>query len=564
MAATTRETTCLFCSLCCPAGVAIDDYGLVTPEYPGHTAGSHHGLCTRGHFIGELLGHPSRLHEAAAREGDALAPIAIDEACRRVAGLLPQIRDGLAVVIDGNLPCEELAEAARLAREGLEVDRVVLFIPPADEAVLRGMATSSAPRLSEDAIRDCDVILAVGDPFATHPLIASPVLDAVSKARAHRLVCIDSVRGRTARFAAEFCQVRPGGEAAALAGLLRAMGAGASVPALATCEVGEAAEMAGAGVAAIEALAAAVGKAEKLGVLVSLPEGRCAAASAAAALAANVAEARGGGVCPLLSYGNAVGAWRLAAALGTTSAAGLAADIAEGRVKRLIVLGTDIVSAMPMAELSSVEIVAAASPMPSATTARAAVVLPMAMWFEVGGTMVDGAGVSRWAEAVASAPRGAQAPAAILGRLCRSGAQGEGEARPDVSAMVQTDPQADLGDVVGRPLDWSPARAEGKLAVVSRADAIGFADGSMSRQLAWPVVMEPQPVVQLSPTDAADLAAATVTLRSDGVAMTLPVEANADVPAGVAAVSPRFPETRMLFAWAATGVGPGHATMEKS
>jgi len=53
-----------------------------------------------------------------------------------------------------------------------------------------------------------------------------------------------------------------------------------------------------------------------------------------------------------------------------------------------------------------------------------------------------------------------------------------------------------------------------------------------------------------------------VTLQSDGVAMSLPVEASADVPDGVAVVSPRFLGTRMLLAWGATGVAPGIAAMD--
>jgi len=463
-------------------------------------------------------------------------------------------------VLDGNLPCEELAEAVRLARAALEVDRVTLFIPPADEAVLRGLSTSAAPRLGPDALAECDVVLAVGDPFATHPLVASPVLDAVTRQRGNRLLNIDSLRGRTAGFATDFCQVRPGGEAAALGGLLRAMGAAESVPALATFEPSEAAAMAGVDAAALEAMAAAVAKAEKLAVVVSLPAGRCAAAAAAAALAAKVAEARNGGICPLLTYGNATGAWRLAHALHTTSLAELMADIAAGRVKRLLVAGTDLASALPQADLGSAELVAAAAPMPSAATARAQLVLPTALWFEIGGTVVDGSGTPRQAAKLAEPPGGALAPSQWLRALADDAAQAD---RPDVAAMVQADPQAELAEVIGSPLDWAPPAAEGKIAVVARADALGFADGALSRQLAWPVLMEMQPTVRLSPADAASLEDGTATLRSDGVAMTLAVDASDDVPPGVAAVSPSFPETRVLFAWAQGGVGPGLASMEK-
>jgi len=561
VAATTNETACLFCSLCCPAGVAVDEYGLTTPEYPGHTPGSHHGLCHRGHLISELVGHPGRLHEAMVREGEQTKTVPSAEAMHRVADLLPADRDDLAVVIDGNLPCEELVAAVRSAREGLGIRRVVIFIPPADEAMLCGLSTSAATRLGEPALADCDVILAIGDPFATHPVIGAAILDAVAKARGHRLLNIDSLRGRTARFAGDFCQVRPGGEAAALAGLLRAMGAGESVPGLPSLAV--AAEMAGVDAGSLEALAGSLAKAERLGVVVSLPEGRCGAAAAASALAAKVAEARGGGVCPLPAYGNAAGAYRLAAALGTTSLSQLMEDIRAGRVKRLIVAGTDLVSAVPVAELASVEILVAASPMATATTARARVVLPMAMWFEIGGTVVDGAGRQRTAGAVSKPPRGALAASAILRAAAGTSAKGQQAAGGDLAQLLATEPRTDAAAVLGDPSQWEPPKAEGKLLVVSRADAVGFADGCVSRQLAWPVLMELRPTVRLHPAEAGGLRGGTATLRSNGLAVELAVEASEGVPRGVAAISPRFPELRALFAWAEPGVGPGLVSMEK-
>jgi len=563
VAATTHETTCLHCSLCCPAGVAIDEYGLVTPEYPGHTPDAHHGLCARGHFLADLAAHPGRIREVMERGGGGLRAVPRDQARGRSV-LLRGSREGLAVVIDGNLPCEELARAVHVAHVGLNVSRVAIFVPPADEAVLRGLSTSAAPRVQKEALADCDILLAVGDPFATHPLVASPIIDAMGKARGNRLLCIDSVRGKTAAFAAEFCQVRPGGEAAALAGILRGIGAADRVAALADCDLAQAAQLAGADAAALEQLAKSVAGAKRLGVVLSLPEGRCAHAAEAAALAAKIAEAKGGSICPLLSYGNALGAWRLTSQLGAVPASQLMHDIRAGHVNRLIVVGTDVVAAIPMPELSSVEILAAVSAMPSATTARAQLVLPMALGFEVGGTIVDGSGVVQTLSAV-EPPRGALCPAEALEWLCP-----ECEAMPatGVAALAAAEPRTSVDEVVGAPAGWALAAEEGKLTIVSRADCLGFADGTTSRQLTWPAMIEPQPRVTLNPANSPaggetfGWTAGAVTLRSDGVALTLPVEVSADVPPGVAAVSPNFPETRMLFAWAATGVGPGHATME--
>lgn len=564
MAATTKETACLLCSLCCPAGVAFDDYGLTAPEYPGHTAAARRGLCARGHYIAELAGHPGRLDRGLVRGPSAPKAVAPSEALRQAAAALASARNETAVVLDGNLPCEELAAAVRSAREGLGIARVTLYIPPSDEAVLRGLAASSATRIGERELGDCDVILAVGDPFATHPVVASSVLDALAKARGRRLAVIDSVQGKTSRFAADFCQVRPGGETAALAGLLLALdaGSGAAAGALPGLDIPAAAAMAGVAPGRLEALAATLSKAQRLAVLVALHEGRCAATSAAAALAGKLAEARGGATCPLLTYGNAAGAWRLATALKTAPLAQLVADLALGRVRQLIVLGTDLLGALPRLDLGSAEIVLCAAPLPTATTARAAFVVPMAFWFEIGGTVLDGAGGRRRAGAVARPRGGALSPSGILAALGAPGAAPLAAA--DCDALLAAEPSVGLAEVLGRPADWVPRVPDGHMVLVSQADCVGFAEGSTSGQLAWPALMEPRAVLWLNPREATAMTSNRATVRSDGVALTLAVGASADVPPGVAVVSPRFVETRALFSWRGASAGPAVVHMEKS
>jgi hypothetical protein len=200
--------------------------------------------------------------------------------------------------------------------------------------------------------------------------------------------------------------------------------------------------------------------------------------------------------------------------------------------------------------------------MPSATTARARFVLPLALWFEMGGTVVDGAGQRRESGAAAPPPGGALTASGLLEGL--GAARGEPMGAEALSELLAAEPSCALADMVGGPQTWAATSAEGRLVLVSRADGLGFADGSVTSQLAWPATMEPRAVLRLSPQDAAALGSGEATVRSDGVAVTLPVEASADVPAGVGAVSPRFPEMRILFAWGERGAGPGVVSLEKS
>ncbi|MFP4057049.1 MAG: hypothetical protein ACLF0G_09290 [Candidatus Brocadiia bacterium] len=561
MAVTTRQSRCLLCSLCCPVGLAFEESGTATPEYPGHAAQPRRGLCYRGHFLAELVGHPSRLHEATVRDGERARTAPAAHALSAAAQLLPAQREGLAVLLDGNLPCEELAAAVTAARQGLDIDRVAVFLPPVDEAVLRGLAATGAATLAEGEVAECDVLLAIGDPAATHPVIAGPVLDAVHKAREHRLLNIDCLRGRTARFATDFCQVRVGGEAAALAGILGAMDALGAIGELAELDTAQAAQMAGADPGTLEAFAKAIGGAKKLGVLIALPEGRCPAPGAVGALAGTVAQAKKGGVAPLCIYGNAVGAWRLAAGMGTVPLRRLAADAASGKVASLCVLGTDVVSALPGSPLAALPIVLAASPLATATTARARVVVPMAFGFELDGTVLDGVGAKHELSAAAAPPRGAMAPSAILGRL---GGPATAPSENELTELLADPPQVGLAEALGEPGSWAPQAPEGQAMVVARADGWGFADGSVSGHVAWCALIEPQTTAHLNPEDAPSAVDGTVVLRGEDASVTIAALPNPDVPRGVAAVSPHLPETRSLFARAEMGIVPGPVTLEKS
>ena len=564
MALSTHETTCLFCSLCCPAGVAVDALGFVEPDYPGHTSERHRGLCFRGHYLSDLAAHASRFHEATVREGGEERQAMPAEALRDAGRSMPNERSATAVVVDGNATCEEILGAVRAARDGLGVQRVTIFVPPTDEAVLRGVAAGAAARLTRESVAECDVVLAVGDPFATQPVVASPVLDALSADRRHRLVNIDPIRGRTARYATDFVQVAPGGEAAALAGLLMAV-EGAAVPeALNGRDIEWAAERAGVSTGALESAARAVQDAKRLGVLVSLPEGRCAEPAAVGALAAMVAAARGGRVLPLTIYGNAEGACRLAAALGTTPLSQLLDDVRAETVKTLIVLGTDLLSAVPDPCLAGLDVLLASAALPSATAERARFVVPSSFWFEQGGTVVGASGMRQEVAQALSAPRGALSAVDVLVGLGAPGGVGAQDPADDLAAQLADPPAHDLGAALGDPDQWGVAVGDGQIALLSRADAKGFADGSLTIQLSWPALMEPGPVLYVDPSAADAMGDGPATLRRNGHALAVAVKASDDVPAGVGVLAACFPAVRPLFGCEGGPMGPGVVALEKN
>ncbi len=549
------NTRCNFCSLGCYVSLAESAQEEVRPEYDHDVPPMRKGVCGRGNMTAELLRHPRRCISARIAEHGLIHEAKLDEAVKTAAGAVWS--DGGTLLIDGNLPCEDIATAIKLAASSAGKISARVFLPPEDESALEGFAASGAKLFTPENLVECDAFLIVGDAFGTHPVISRPIHDARRKNPRMPLVVVDSARGHTSIFASALVTVRPGGESRVLAAIAAACG---------VADLGMLAPIpndAGAPAGDVANAARAVAGAKKLGVILRAEPGKASNWDQAVFLAGKIAEAKGGGVALCLTYGNAMGAYRLAKMAGVPVGASVQA------ANTLIALGGDPATAMMKEEaatLHALRTLVAANSMPVATMEMAHVALPLAFNFEAGGTTITGSGEIVRVEWVADAPGQAVLPGVLVEELAKSlGIQGivRDVNREDLEAV----PSAEAAKITARPHPALAAAGMGEDVLVTQSDSVHFHTGSLTSMCAWPAYWAPEPVVTIGAKEGESLGV----IAGDRVRIITAegrCEARADVskaqPTGVAAVSGGFVVSRSLFPWnSSRRTGPTTARIEK-
>ena len=553
-----KETRCTFCSLGCRVGFSQTPHGTVAPDHPTDVGELRRGVCNRGSMTAELLGHVLRRDAAKVADGDRPRDVPLDKAITRLADAAKSA--DTVLLIDGNLTCEDIAAGLALGAASKGKVKVSVYLPNEDEAVLDGLAASKTKLLTPEALAECDAVLIVGDAFATHPVISRPVHHLRKEKRRLPLVVIDSVPGKTSIFATHPLLVKPGTESRVLAAIAGEVG---------VKDVGElkltvktAASEAGVPEDALSAAAAALAAAKKLGVILRGEIGKAANWDQVALLAGLIASEKAGGVTACLTYGNAVGAYRLARAAGTTF---------EKAAETTIVLGTDVVCGPSKREsaalLEGVKTLGAAARLPTPTLGAADIVLPLAFNFETGGTTVNGSGEVITVDAVADPPGHAASAGELVMRLAKAMGISGVERKLD-PGILERIPEVDARTMAGKGHPEVQTAPQGAFLAVTQSDAVNFHTGSVSGQCAWPQYMAPEPVAAINADDAASMDVDdgdAVKLTSDegeGVATAAVVKAQA---AGVVAVSSAFGRMRGLFPWdLACGMGPVTVRIEKA
>jgi len=546
-----KKTECLFCSMCCEVAVEATDAG-IRPSYEGLTDCRR---CARGHYIAELLRLPKRLNRARVREDGVVREISLDEAVSICVEKLNAIdlRDEVAVIVDGNKRCEDLSAAVQFAERCLDRRNCAVFLPPADEELLNGLFHIGFETPDMEAIEASDAILMVGDGFATHPVIARSVLEARDRARANRFIVIDSIGGKAAKFATDAVRVTPCGEVFFLEALVKASeGASEKVGGILTDDdISELADKAGVSEGDVRNIAEALKEAETPVILISSVDGRTAAYDRIGALSAALAAGVNARLLPLLSYGNGLGAYRFARVSGLPRAGRVFSRILNGEVKCLISIGADLASALP-AEIwqqvrSNLDVLMVLSPLPNESVEAADIVFPSGFWFEANGTVLDSLrGVEHFV-AIMPPPKGACSDAEILHRVAAR-LTGKEEPWEKFNEACLT---GALEASISAPAS-SVVKPQGETVVVGDSGAVHCADGSVTRFASWAKMADGEPVVRMSPTraSAGDLKHDdTAIIETEKGKVQARVEIDSDIPDGVVALSIHFGAARAVFEW---------------
>ena len=529
---------CPWCSLGCRAGLRLGGPDWYLPDYPeAADGGDYAGLCARGSMMAELTNHRDRLlWPLVARDG-RLVEARLPDTLGRAAGILrgPAADGRLYAFLDGNFPLESLARAVAALRQLVPAERVALSLPQADTDLLAGCETSGADYAAPAQLADADAIFVVGNPFATHPVVAHWMLD-LDRGRDRRpLMVLGATAGVTGTYATHLSLVPPGREHLALAAVANALG-------VRGCETGTE----DIDPAAMKAWADALTKADRPALVVAAEFGRAARWFEIGLLAGEIARIAGGRLLPLAVTGNALGSLRLASQLGLADWSSLRAAATEDAGSVVLALGEGLASRVAG---DGSACVAAASLRPK-HTAACDVVLPMAWPFETAGTvLLPGVGPVE-SESAVRPPSGVPA----LDDLAAELAGGPGDAVTDFASLAAVRR--------GRVPDLSPLNPAGGdgdgLVVVLAGDGVNFADGAVTRRVSFAAQVLPDPAVALSEADARALGAGDgdrVRLSGAGAEVTARVEVREGQPAGQAALAGAYGESQQLVR-AACGDGP--------
>jgi hypothetical protein len=441
-----------------------------------------------------------------------------------LAGVLDAAGGGLTVLLDGNLPSEQVAAAAGWQRRWGQL-KLCLVVEPAEEQMLLGTEASRAEYLSGQELAGCDGFVIVGDAFAANPLCSRGVFDRRRSEPGTPIIVIDPAVGSAAKFATHRMDVAAGMELSALAQLASSVGVETQTV-LAGGAPGAAAGDAGAALAGCR----------RLGVILAAEHGRGSNWRQIGYLAGRLAAAMGGGVAVQTTGANALAAVRMGARCGAVSLSEVLADDSRAR----LAIGCDPVGMLGLPDL---RVLAAAAALPNATTDAASILLPAAMAGEHAGTfLVDGAD-RVWVRPVMPPPAGVPTPDDLLGALALAAG-----VRPEPVELVDSDLERIH---VPPPPAVAPAAAPAgtTLLLGRRGDRAG--SGALTAHAAWQSAVQPLPELRIGPEDARKgqiESFSVVNVRAGDRAVQASACVVPDLPPGVVVLPEAFPQARALLA----------------
>jgi len=457
-------------------------------------------------------------------DGDRPQAVQPDEA---VASILAAAgSDQILIVLDANLPCQDLAKAAAWAGSWPQAE-LCLAIEPADRQLLEGIEAGDAEYMSTADLGKCDGFLIVGDAFGSNPCCSRGVLERHRNDPNTPIVVIDSSGGAAAKFATHRVDTPAMGELDGLAALAVAAGLKASdISAVLSGKVPEIPSAAAGG----SALAAC----KKPAVIISAAYGRTTPWRQTGAVASRLAAALKGAIAPQTTGANALAAVRIAQRCGCVP---LGEVLGDGQAA-IVALGCDV---RGMLGRGDVEVSAAATALPNATTAAAEVILPVTMSGEHAGTyLIDGQQPSEITPLLPP-PAGLHSPADVVVAL----ATAAGVSEPDLPGEeVWTQRLTDVSVSAAEPAE---APSEAVLLLAPSASLHGC--GELTRHCTWQQSGPAGMSVRISPRSAADmgignLSSVNVAVNSQNVRAL--VRISPELPDGIVVLPQALPETRAM------------------
>jgi len=561
----TRKSVCVLCPLGCNIAFLAKGEAVVGPEFV--SAGGDHDarVCARGIYGTELLNHPQRVAEPFVRREGRLResswPAAVEQLASALRGVIETHGpESVAIVTEPTRSTRELEAVGHLART-IGAGAVSCLFEPQDWPLVARETSAGV-----SAVVEANCVIAFGDVFQTHPVIAKEIIDAKYTARGNSLFVVDPRRTNTAWFASDHVQNRPGTEALVLACMLKSLKTSGKVAAdccawLDSIDEKSLLDTAGVSRDAVARMARSFMDAGKAAIVVAPPVRGMYDVALVSRLARQLAAACGDQKeCILLpSGGNVRGAQDVIAKGGWTPVSTLVAELETGKYRALVSLGADLVAEFPSTALAeaigNLDLVASVSLFRGEFEKSASIVLGSASWLESDGSalLFDGSLVE-W-KAVGGPSWGTRTLVDIVSLI--EAAMGQGASHSKSSDKKDTvaasaDSDAVLAARIKSVLVAAQPRLGYELLLVTLPSSGHSGAGEVTGWIDWAREMFPGGFVDISVQDAAAREISDkdiVVVASPEAELELQARVTDRLKQGVIAVPGYDAAARALFLW---------------
>jgi hypothetical protein len=496
----------------------------------------------------DLIGHAKRLCGGLEGKSDRSIPISLSEAAQAFERLIDQaVEQGrVALLADGNLPCEDLVAIHRWAESKDDRVSMAIYLPPTDFDLLEGLSAVEAPTLALEELGSYDGVIVIGNVFHTHPVLGRSLLDKKYENPRALFAVMDTLRSVTTRFSMISVEIAPETHQAVLEMLLAALEVSTTPDE--SPELARMAKAAGVSCGTMTRLVALLRAANKVAVIVSPELTKNSDWRSVAMLAAGLAKAKNGGVLPLLSYGNAVGAYRILRNLALSRFEDLLIAAKSGPWAAWVQVACDPRATYPGEMLEclfrpSTRRVAFSS-LKTREVEEADLAISVPMPVEYSGTIVPDGKNEKKLTPMGRAPGWTQSAGTFFQLLIgQEGGAVDESVWKKVPVAVRKSPG---------PSRKTTEAARGQARLQAVTTPIHFDDGILTRATGWTAYWQAEPVVSISSALAEQLGVRSggkVVLKRDGKTLEVTCRVESSLDREQATIPLHFPEVRRFLPW---------------
>jgi len=606
------DTVCGYCGNGCTVTLGVKDNKVETIRFNDEIGVNDGNLCIRGRFGYSYVNHEDRLTKPLARKDGELVEVEWDEALQLAADGLAKAQQGQGVgILSGaRLTNEELFMLKQVAKT-LGTANLDHSGGECYKGVTEGLKETLGVTASTGTfpqIEDADVILAIrSDFYETHPVVGMVVNQAIRRNEAQLFVVADK-KGKLNKLPrAKTLLSQPGLEVDVINAMCKVLldeglaktegvdGVDELKSSLADFAPAKVAERTGVDADALQSAARQLAGAEKAAILMAygMPyEGlnkELATAAANLAMLAGIPGRDGSGLYLCGEKANSQGAIDLGILpqAGGLGARAMLSAAAEGKLDALYVVAEDLLASYPDRDsvdkaLEKVPFLVVQDLFLSATASQADVVLPAASFAEKDGTFTNAERRIQRVRPGIKSPGGARTDGAILTTLADKlgnslAFTGPAAIFAEIGKDVPAYAEFNFSEIGPQGVVWGGETlqpASRKLVAVAGGNLVSgdfklvtgsalYHSGTVSTKAKGPMAVLPEPYLEVSREDAADLKVADgdlVKVAGNGAELKLKVKVGNRLPKGVVFAPYHFAEAQVNRLYKGEAVVPVKVT----